>query len=107
MRKVLCNVLYRLGLRRWAYKVSPSIYGYLYGKEARAALAAGLAAAGGMAKALKENAATAPAKHYGRLAKVHFMDELHSPVDRCVCCGEIVPEGRMVCPNCEDKEAGT
>lgn len=20
--------------------------------------------------------------------------------DRCVCCGEIVPEGRMVCPNC-------
>ena len=22
--------------------------------------------------------------------------------DRCVCCGEIVPEGRMVCPQCED-----
>lgn len=22
-------------------------------------------------------------------------------VDRCVCCGEIVPEGRMVCPQCE------
>lgn len=21
--------------------------------------------------------------------------------DRCVCCGEIVPEGRMVCPSCE------
>lgn len=21
--------------------------------------------------------------------------------DRCVCCGEIVPEGRMVCPICE------
>lgn len=21
--------------------------------------------------------------------------------DRCVCCGEIVPEGRMVCPKCE------
>lgn len=21
--------------------------------------------------------------------------------DRCVCCGEIVPEGRMVCPQCE------
>lgn len=21
--------------------------------------------------------------------------------DRCVCCGEIVPEGRMVCPVCE------
>lgn len=23
--------------------------------------------------------------------------------DRCICCGEIVPEGRMVCPNCEKK----
>ena len=22
-------------------------------------------------------------------------------VDRCVCCGEIVPEGRHVCPQCE------
>ena len=21
--------------------------------------------------------------------------------DRCISCGEIVPEGRMVCPNCE------
>ena len=21
--------------------------------------------------------------------------------DRCVCCGEIVPEGRQVCPSCE------
>lgn len=21
--------------------------------------------------------------------------------DRCVCCGEIIPEGRMVCPNCK------
>lgn len=23
--------------------------------------------------------------------------------DRCVCCGEIVPEGRMVCPVCEKR----
>lgn len=23
--------------------------------------------------------------------------------DRCVCCGEIIPEGRMVCPQCEYK----
>ena len=22
-------------------------------------------------------------------------------VNRCVCCDEIVPEGRMVCPRCE------
>lgn len=21
----------------------------------------------------------------------------------CVCCGEIIPEGRQVCPNCEEK----
>ena len=21
-------------------------------------------------------------------------------VDRCVCCGAIIPEGQMVCPNC-------
>ena len=21
-------------------------------------------------------------------------------VERCVCCGEIIPEGRSVCPNC-------
>ena len=20
--------------------------------------------------------------------------------DRCVCCGAVIPEGRMVCPNC-------
>jgi Lar family restriction alleviation protein len=23
--------------------------------------------------------------------------------ERCVCCGEIIPEGRQVCPNCENK----
>lgn len=22
-------------------------------------------------------------------------------MDRCVCCGAIVPEGRMICPICE------
>ena len=20
--------------------------------------------------------------------------------DRCICCGAVIPEGRMVCPNC-------
>ena len=24
-------------------------------------------------------------------------------IDTCVCCGEYVPEGRMVCPLCESK----
>lgn len=23
--------------------------------------------------------------------------------DRCVMCGEIIPEGRMVCPVCEER----
>ena len=23
-------------------------------------------------------------------------------VDRCICCGEIIPEGRQVCPQCEN-----
>ena len=22
-------------------------------------------------------------------------------VDRCICCGEIIPEGRLICPKCE------
>ena len=22
-------------------------------------------------------------------------------VDTCIFCGEVIPEGRMVCPNCE------
>lgn len=21
-------------------------------------------------------------------------------MNRCVCCGEVIPEGAMVCPNC-------
>lgn len=24
--------------------------------------------------------------------------------NRCVCCGEIIPEGKMVCWNCEHKD---
>lgn len=24
-------------------------------------------------------------------------------IERCVCCGEPVPEGRQVCPQCEQK----
>ena len=24
--------------------------------------------------------------------------------DRCVCCGEIIPEGRHVCSSCEQKQ---
>ena len=27
---------------------------------------------------------------------------LTSSADTCVCCGEIIPEGRQVCPKCEE-----
>ena len=23
--------------------------------------------------------------------------------NRCVCCGDIIPEGRLICPQCEDE----
>ena len=36
------------------------------------------------------------------LEAVKASNSLHSPVDRCVCCGEIIPEGSMVCPNCRE-----
>ena len=29
--------------------------------------------------------------------------ETFTSEDRCVCCGEIIPEGRMVCPMCENQ----
>ena len=29
--------------------------------------------------------------------------EQYSYANNCVCCGEIIPEGRMVCVNCEAK----
>lgn len=24
--------------------------------------------------------------------------------EKCVCCGKIIPEGRLICPICEQKE---
>lgn len=38
-------------------------------------------------------------KHYGEI--VNIIEG--TPPDRCVSCGEIVPEGRLVCPICEKK----
>ena len=38
-------------------------------------------------------------KHYGDIVRLIENTE----ADRCVCCGEIVPEGRMVCPTCESQ----
>ena len=34
--------------------------------------------------------------HYGEIVALVDRSE-----DHCVCCGEIVPEGRHVCPQCE------
>ena len=34
--------------------------------------------------------------HYGDVVAL-----VENSVDRCVCCGEVVPEGRQVCPLCE------
>ena len=34
--------------------------------------------------------------------KIQYDIQLYRPnVNRCVCCGEIIPEGRQVCLNCE------
>ena len=57
MRKAICTLLYRLRLRRLAYKVSPSVCGYMRGEEVRAKLAAGLQYAANYAAALKEGGA--------------------------------------------------
>ena len=34
--------------------------------------------------------------HYGDIVAL-----VERNVDKCVCCGEVVPEGRQVCPQCE------
>lgn len=28
---------------------------------------------------------------------------VESNANTCVCCGEVIPEGRQVCPNCENE----
>lgn len=36
--------------------------------------------------------------------KRYFLREVNATNDnRCVCCGVIIPEGRQVCPTCENK----
>lgn len=38
--------------------------------------------------------------------KIRDEIQLYRPnVNRCVCCGEIIPEGRQVCPICEKRKA--
>lgn len=38
-------------------------------------------------------------KHYGEI--VQIIEKTKD--NRCVCCGDVIPEGRMVCPRCEKK----
>lgn len=37
--------------------------------------------------------------HYSQITKL--IEDTN--VDLCVCCGEYIPEGRMVCPQCEKR----
>lgn len=49
-----------------------------------------------------EEPATSPVRlSHGELVRLQY-----SNVDRCVFCGNIVPEGRMVCPDCEEGTSG-
>ena len=32
---------------------------------------------------------------------IDYIERLDISVNRCVCCGAIIPEGRQVCPKCE------
>lgn len=36
-------------------------------------------------------------------AKMDVPDPNTDTSDHCVCCGEIIPEGRQVCPKCESE----
>lgn len=45
------------------------------------------------------NAVNGTKKHYGEI--VNIIES--TATDRCVCCGDVIPEGRMVCPACEQK----
>ena len=40
-------------------------------------------------------------KDTDREVKCARLEATRDNADRCVCCGEIVPEGRQVCPRCE------
>ena len=45
------------------------------------------------------NALNKTYKHYHDIVRI--IED--TSADRCVCCGDIIPEGRMVCPECERK----
>lgn len=40
-------------------------------------------------------------QHNKRVCSYKCLRKWESGVNTCVCCGEIIPEGRQVCPKCE------
>lgn len=41
---------------------------------------------------------------FARIATMHKAESTYDTADRCVCCGDVIPEGRQVCPACEGGE---
>lgn len=41
---------------------------------------------------------------FARIATMHKAESTYENADHCVCCGDVIPEGRMVCPACERGE---
>lgn len=37
------------------------------------------------------------------MANVSLIDGHMDNAEHCICCGEVIPEGRQVCPQCESK----
>lgn len=38
---------------------------------------------------------------FARIVTMHRAESTYENADRCICCGDVIPEGRMVCPQCE------
>ena len=36
---------------------------------------------------------------------INAIGDAVGPVNRCACCGSVIPEGRQVCPACEKRAA--
>ncbi len=62
-------------------------------------LAGKLAQVEALDEADREAVAAARQRYVGVIGEEEVPDDVGG--DRCVCCGEMVPEGRMVCPVCE------
>ena len=44
---------------------------------------------------------------YEALKNIEREERKNKMEDRCVCCGQIIPEGIQVCPNCQAKNTNT